>query len=204
MYEFVQHEINFFIFCLTTLFTLINPIGISPILIIMTERFPRPEKIEIAKKGSLTAFITLILFSLLGSVIFNFFGITLEAFQIMGGILFFRNGMRMLDSKIGRSRTTPAEQEESEESDDIAISPIGIPLIAGPGAITTAMLLSSQTPHLYSHFTLILSIFFCFITCLYYTKKWKFSSKVAWHNRNKNYTKTNGINSYGNCSSIYN
>ncbi len=160
MYEFVQHEINFFIFCLTTLFTLINPIGISPILIIMTERFPKPEKIKIAKKGSLTAFITLILFSLVGSVIFNFFGITLEAFQIMGGILFFRNGMRMLDSKIGRSRTTPAEQEESEESDDIAISPIGIPLIAGPGAITAAMLLSSQTTHLYSYFTLIFSIFF--------------------------------------------
>lgn len=160
MYEFVQHEINFFIFCLTTLFTLINPIGISPILIIMTERFPKQEKIKIAKKGSLTAFITLILFSLVGSVIFNFFGITLEAFQIMGGILFFRNGMRMLDSKIGRSRTTPAEQEESEESDDIAISPIGIPLIAGPGAITAAMLLSSQTTHLYSYFTLIFSIFF--------------------------------------------
>ena len=52
----------------------------------------------------------------------------------------------MLDSKIGRSRTTPAEQEESEESDDIAVSPIGIPLIVGPGAITAAMLLSSQTP----------------------------------------------------------
>ena len=67
--------------------------------------------------------------------------------------------MRMLDSKIGRSRTTPAEQEESEESDDIAISPIGIPLIAGPGAITAAMLLSSQTTHLYSYFTLIFSIF---------------------------------------------
>ena len=160
MYDFLQHEIQFFIFCLTTLFTLINPIGISPILIIMTERFPQKEKINIAKKGSLTAFITLILFSLLGSVIFNFFGITIEAFQIMGGILFFRNGLRMLDSKIGRSRTTPAEQEESEESDDIAISPIGIPLIAGPGAITAAMLLSSQTPQIYSYFTLIFSIFF--------------------------------------------
>ena len=160
MHEFFQHEIQFFIFCLTTLFTLINPIGISPILIIMTERFTKKEKINIAKKGSLTAFITLILFSLLGSVIFNFFGITIEAFQIMGGILFFRNGLRMLDSKIGRSRTTPAEQEESEESDDIAVSPIGIPLIAGPGAITAAMLLSSQTPQLYSYFTLIFSIFF--------------------------------------------
>tara|TARA_B100002019_G_scaffold159802_1_gene137772 strand:- start:397 stop:1047 length:651 start_codon:yes stop_codon:yes gene_type:complete len=160
MDEFFQHEIQFFIFCLTTLFTLINPIGISPILIIMTERFSKKEKINIAKKGSLTAFITLILFSLVGSVIFNFFGITIEAFQIMGGILFFRNGLRMLDSKIGRSRTTPAEQEESEESDDIAVSPIGIPLIAGPGAITAAMLLSSQTPQLYSYFTLIFSIFF--------------------------------------------
>ena len=160
MYVFLQHELQFFIFCLTTLFTLINPIGISPILIIMTERFSKKEKINIAKKGSLTAFITLILFSLLGSVIFNFFGITIEAFQIMGGILFFRNGLRMLDSKIGRSRTTPAEQEESEESDDIAVSPIGIPLIAGPGAITAAMLLSSQTPKLYSYFTLIFSIFF--------------------------------------------
>ena len=160
MYDFLQHEIQFFIFCLTTLFTLINPIGISPILIIMTERFPQEKKINIARKGSLTAFITLILFSILGSVIFNFFGITLEAFQIMGGILFFRNGLRMLDSKIGRSRTTPAEQEESEESDDIAISPIGIPLIAGPGAITAAMLLSSQTPRIYSYFTLIFSIFF--------------------------------------------
>ena len=158
--NFFQHEIQFFIFCLTTLFTLINPIGISPILIIMTERFSKKEKINIAQKGSLTAFITLILFSLLGSVIFNFFGITIEAFQIMGGILFFRNGLRMLDSKIGRSRTTPAEQEESEESDDIAVSPIGIPLIAGPGAITAAMLLSSQTPQFYSYFTLIFSIFF--------------------------------------------
>ena len=66
----------------------------------MTERFSKKEKINIAQKGSLTAFITLILFSLLGSVIFNFFGITIEAFQIMGGILFFRNGLRMLDSKM--------------------------------------------------------------------------------------------------------
>ena len=91
----------------------------------MTERFSKDERINIAKKGSLTAFTTLILFAILGSFIFNFFGITIEAFQIMGGILFFRNGLRMLDAKVGRSRTTPAEQEESQESDDIAISPIG-------------------------------------------------------------------------------
>ena len=158
MIDFIQSETQFFIFCLTTLFTLINPIGITPLLVVMTERFSKDERINIAKKATLTAFTTLILFAILGSFIFNFFGITIEAFQIMGGILFFRNGLRMLDAKVGRSRTTPAEQEESQESDDIAISPIGIPLIAGPGAITATMLLSSQTPQLYSYATIGLSI----------------------------------------------
>ena len=158
MIDFIQSETQFFILCLTTLFTLINPIGIAPLLVVMTERFSKDERVKIAKKGSATALITLLLFAILGSLIFSFFGITLEAFQIMGGILFFRNGLRMLDARVGRSRTTPAEQEESQESDDIAISPIGIPLIAGPGAITTTMLLSSQTPQIYSYFTLGLSI----------------------------------------------
>ena len=160
MIDFIQSETQFFIFCLTTLFTLINPIGIAPLLVVMTERFTKNERIKIAKKGSATALITLLLFAILGSLIFSFFGITIEAFQIMGGILFFRNGLRMLDAKVGRSRTTPAEQEESQESDDIAISPIGIPLIAGPGAITATMLLSSQTPHIHSYLTLGLSILF--------------------------------------------
>ena len=159
MIDFIHSEIQFFILCLTTFFTLINPVGIAPILLVMTERFSKEEKINIAWKGSLTAFITLIIFSILGSVIFNIFGITIEAFQIMGGIIFFRIGFRMSEAKIGRSRTTPMEREESQESDDIAISPIGIPLIAGPGAITASMLLSSQTPQLYSYATLGVSIF---------------------------------------------
>jgi len=159
MIDFIHSEIQFFILCITTFFTLINPIGIAPILLVMTERFSKEEKINIAWKGSLTAFITLIIFSILGSVIFNIFGITIEAFQIMGGILFFRSGFRMSEAKIGRSRTTPMEREESQESDDLAISPIGIPLIAGPGAITASMLLSSQTPQIYSYATLGISIF---------------------------------------------
>ena len=158
MTSFINSEAQFFVLCITTLFTLTNPIGIAPILVIMTERFSKKDRINIAKKGSITAFITLILFSLLGSLIFSFFGITLEAFQIMGGILFFRNGLRMLEARVGRSRTTPAEQEESQESDDIAISPIGIPLIAGPGAITATMLLSSQTPQIHSYATLGIAI----------------------------------------------
>ena len=82
----------------------------------------------------------------------------MKHFRLWEGYFFFRNGLRMLDAKVGRSRTTPAEQEESQESDDIAISPIGISLIAGPGAITATMLLSIQTPQIYSYLTLGLSI----------------------------------------------
>ena len=96
MIDFIQSETQFFILCLTTLFTLINPIGIAPLLVVMTERFSKYEEVKIARKGSATALITLLLFAFLGSLIFSFFGITLEAFQIMGGILFFRNGLRNL------------------------------------------------------------------------------------------------------------
>ncbi len=158
MLTFIQTEFEFFILCLTTFFTLINPLGISPILIVMTERFSREERRDIALKGTITAMLMLIVFAFMGSLIFNFFGITVEAFQIMGGILFFRSGLRMLEAQVGRTRTTPMEQEESQSHDDIAISPIGIPLIAGPGAITAAMLLSSQTPAIYSYFSLIAAI----------------------------------------------
>ena len=77
-------------FCLTTLFTLINPMGIAPLLVVMTERFSKSERVKATKKGSATALITLLLFAILGSLIFSFFGITLEAFQIMGGILFLK------------------------------------------------------------------------------------------------------------------
>ena len=96
MIDFIQSETQFFILCLTTLFTLINPIGIAPLLMVMTERFSKDERVKIAKKGSATALITLLLFANLGSLIFSFFGITLEAFQIIGEILFLEMDLECL------------------------------------------------------------------------------------------------------------
>ena len=96
MIDFIQSERQFFILCLTTLFTLINPIGIAPLLMVMTERFSKDERVKIAKKGSATALITLLLFANLGSLIFSFFGITLEAFQIIGEILFLEMDLECL------------------------------------------------------------------------------------------------------------
>ncbi len=132
----------------------------------MTEGYTKESRVLIAKKGVLTGTVTLIVFALLGSIIFSFFGITIEAFQIMGGIIFFRSGMHMLDAKVGRTRTTVKEQEEFITAHEIAYTPVGVPLITGPGAITGVMLLSAQTNSPYSFGTLIISILIVMISLL--------------------------------------
>ena len=136
---------TFFILAFSTLFTLVNPIGLTAVYLSIVENFDTIDRTRIALKGSITAFIILITFSLVGDIIFSFYGITVSAFKIAGGILFFRTGIHMLESRVSRSRSTPKEKEEAETKEDIAYTPIGIPLIAGPGAITSVMILSSET-----------------------------------------------------------
>ena len=124
----------------------------------MTERFSNVDQIRIARKGIITGSTVLIIFTLLGSFIFRFYGITVEAFQIMGGIIFFRSGLRMLDAQVGRSRTTQSERDEFKDSDELAISPIGVPLITGPGAITGVVILAGKGSSDLSIITLLVSV----------------------------------------------
>ncbi len=138
-------NVSFILLTFSSLFTLINPIGITPILLSMTEDESDSEYQVIIKKGIITAYIILTIFAIMGDLIFKFYGITIYAFMIAGGILFLRNSFDMIDSKISRESSTPLETEEAIQKEDISITPIGIPLIAGPGAITSIMILSSQT-----------------------------------------------------------
>ena len=158
MSNFLNIELQYLIFCLSTLFAVINPLGITPIFVAMTEKYDSETRSKIARKGIITGSMILIVFTLLGSIIFQFYGITVEAFQIMGGVIFFRSGMRMLDAKVGRSRTTESEREEFKDTDEIAISPIGIPLITGPGAITGVVILSGKAPTNFSVLVLLFSV----------------------------------------------
>ena len=138
-------NVSFILLTFSSLFTLINPIGITPILLSMTEDESDSEYQVIIKKGIVTAYIILTIFAIMGDLIFKFYGITIYAFMIAGGILFLRNSFDMIDSKISRESSTPLETKEAIQKEDISITPIGIPLIAGPGAITSIMILSSQT-----------------------------------------------------------
>ena len=158
MIDSLNIELQYLLFCLSTLFTVVNPLGITPIFAAMTERFSNVDQIRIARKGIITGSTVLIIFTLLGSFIFRFYGTTVEAFQIMGGIIFFRSGLRMLDAQVGRSRTTQSERDEFKDSDELAISPIGVPLITGPGAITGVVILAGKGSSDLSIITLLVSV----------------------------------------------
>ena len=136
--------ISYSIVAFTSLFTLVNPIGFTAIFLSMVDELSSKEKRKIALKGVITACIVLITFALIGRLIFSFFGITIDAFKIVGGILFFRSGLNLLESKISRTRSTPMEIKEAENKEEMAFTPIGIPMIAGPGAITSVMILSAE------------------------------------------------------------
>ena len=140
--------IKFFIISFTSLFALVNPIGFSPMFISLVDNMNHQEKNRIAVKGVVTAGLILTTFLFIGELIFQFFGITIEAFKIAGGILFMRSSFNLIEVKKSRTRTTPAEEENTINKDDIAYTPIGIPLIAGPGAITSIMVLSTSNPNI--------------------------------------------------------
>ena len=158
--------ISYSLVAFSSLFTLVNPIGFTAIFLSMVDGMTRSEKRKIALKGVITACIVLIVFALVGRLIFSFFGITIDAFKIVGGILFFRSGINLLESKISRTRTTPKEMEEAGTKYEMAFTPIGIPLIAGPGAITSVMILSAEATTFNYRVTLLAVIIIIMIITL--------------------------------------
>ena len=138
-------DISYALLCFTSLFTLINPIGMLPAYLSLTDGINRDERTIINRKGIFTAGITLIVFSFIGNSIFSFYGITINAFRIVGGFIFFRIGLSMLESKISRIKATPKEEEEAQQKEVFAFTPLAIPMIAGPGSITSAMILTANS-----------------------------------------------------------
>ncbi|NGZ89044.1 MarC family protein [Psychroflexus maritimus] len=131
--------ITFGVLCFTTFFTIINPLGVMPIFMTMTKDLDKQDRNLTAKKAILTSFITLVIFAFSGQVLFNFFGISVNSFRVVGGIIFFLMGMDMLQARLG---TVKVKQEEIKTYvSDISITPLAIPMITGPGAITNAIVM---------------------------------------------------------------
>tara|TARA_Y100001968_G_C19223774_1_gene651057 strand:- start:210 stop:845 length:636 start_codon:yes stop_codon:yes gene_type:complete len=154
---------DFLLLSITSLLALINPIGIIPTYIGIISSYSPEDQKEITYKAILCAFIVLMTFSIMGTLIFSFFNITIDAFKIVGGILFLRIGLDMVESKVSRTKSTPQEEKEASTKEEIAYSPLGVPLIAGPGAITSVMILSNQVSNSMEKTLFILSIIICMI-----------------------------------------
>ena len=173
-------DLSFIFLSFSSLFALLNPIGIAPIILSLTEDLNIIEYKKLIRKSVLFAIIILLTFAIMGKIIFSFYGITLHAFKIAGGILFLRIGLNMLEAKISRTKSTPKESEEAESNSDIAFSPIGIPLIAGPGAITSVMILSAQATSFNQKIIFYLNIIITlFITFIILTLAKKLTKKLG-------------------------
>jgi multiple antibiotic resistance protein len=135
-------DLTFYISAFVALFVIIDPIGLAPLFVALTQGLSRKERRAIAYRAILIAFGLLSLFGLLGEAVLGFVGISLPAFRIAGGILLFLTALDMLFERRTKRRDHTAEDEERP---DPSVFPLAMPLLAGPGAITTMILLVGQT-----------------------------------------------------------
>lgn len=150
--------VEYTLFAFTSLFVIVDPIAIVPAFLAMTVRDTPKEQSRMAFLACTVATGVLILFALAGKWIFKYLGITMAAFQIAGSILLLRIALDMLYANRARDRETDEEVSAGVEKDDIAITPLGIPMLAGPGAISTALILLSQAQGTAQHVALFVVI----------------------------------------------
>jgi multiple antibiotic resistance protein len=124
----------------------------------MTRNDPPQKRIDMAKRASIAAFLILTTFALAGTLIFKVFGVTLGAFKVAGGVLLLLTSIEMLRAQQVRTRTTPEEEQEGAEKEDVAIFPLAIPLLAGPGAIATVTTLMAKAGRILFAVPVIFSI----------------------------------------------
>ena len=126
----------------TSILFIVDPFAVIPTFLAMTVRDTPAQRRVLARRGAWTCAITLIAFAVGGSVIFKIFGITIGAFKIAGGVLIGLNALDMVQARRSQQRETPVETAEGIQKDDIGILPLGVPMLAGPGAISTVMVLA--------------------------------------------------------------
>lgn len=148
----------FTIAAFAAIFSIVNPLGAVPILVSLTEGYTPAEKKGVVMKAVLSAFSVLLTFALFGNYIFAFFGITIPSFRIAGGLLLISVGFSMMRGQPPRTKSTPEEREEAAEREEVGIVPLGVPMLAGPGSITTVMIVISDSQGALSITAVIASI----------------------------------------------
>jgi MarC family membrane protein len=153
--------------CFVSLFAVVEPLGLLPIYIGMTAGLAPAAQRAVARRACLVAFVTLVVFAVMGQLIFRLFGISVESMKVVGGIIFFLIGYEMLQAQQTRMKFDQAGPREAEA--DMALTPLGIPMIAGPGAITNVIVRwneADSTPKRLALFAAIVAVLLTTLTLL--------------------------------------
>lgn len=138
--------VRFSVLALSSIFFLVDPFAAIPSFLAITESAEPARRKRMARKASITCFIVLTSFALGGQLIFKMFGITLPAFEVAGGLILLLIGLDMLEAKRSATQEASGDTEEAAAKEDAGIVPLGIPMLAGPGAISSVMVLVGQVP----------------------------------------------------------
>lgn len=162
----ITEVLEFFLLAATSIFFLVDPFAVIPLFLAISGDSPHAERRQMARRSAWTCAIVLSSFAVAGSLIFKAFGITLPAFKIAGGIILLQIGLDMLQARQSGQRVTAEEQQEGTEKADASIIPLGMPMLAGPGAISTVMVLVGESHAIWQHivvyFTIILTSYISF------------------------------------------
>lgn len=144
----------FLITAFVTMFVVIDPIGLAPLFVALTQGMSDAARRRIAVRATLTGVLILLAFAAFGEALLGFIGISMPAFRVAGGILLFLTALDMLFERRTKRREDQSEGHD-DTSDDPSIFPLAIPLIAGPGAIASVILLMGQRPGLEGTLTVL-------------------------------------------------
>jgi multiple antibiotic resistance protein len=163
----LQHSIyvRFSLLALSSIFFLVDPFAALPTFLAITEGADPARRRRIARKGSLTALIVLSTFAFAGEGIFRLFGITLPAFELAGGIVLLLIGLDMLEAKRSATQEVAGDTVAAAQKEDAGIVPLGVPMLAGPGAITSVMVLVGQAQSKWQMAAILVSIAFTALVC---------------------------------------
>ena len=137
------------------LIALVNPLGVLPMFISLTQDFTPAQKQRAIRTAALTVALVIGTCALLGEQIIKFFGISTASLQVSGGLLILLMSLSMLNAQPSGAKTTAEERDEAEHKDTIGVVPLGIPLLTGPGAMSTVIVLAGKSNHVSDYAALI-------------------------------------------------
>jgi multiple antibiotic resistance protein len=163
----IADNLGFFIYTFTSIFVVVSPISGVVTFISLTSKMTREEKNAIAKKAVTLACVIALFFAITGSFILNLFSVSVDSLRVAGGLLLFSIAFDMMHAKVSRESITDEEISQSLEREDIWVFPIGLPLLTGPGTISTVIVLMGGAGSIEQKILILVAIILTFILCLY-------------------------------------